>query len=375
MYIISTMLEIEKIVEKAKGALRALGEKVLEGKRISFEEGVKLFYEADLTYVASLAEYVNRKKNGMFAYFIVNRQINPTNVCIYQCNFCSFGVTKSDPRAYEMSLKEILDKVEETYNMGGREIHIVGGIPPHWKYEDYVNLVREIKKAFPDMIIKAWTAIEIHHMSKLSGKSYEEILLDLKSVGLDAIPGGGAEIFSERVRRIIAPYKATAEEYLEVHRTAHRLGIPTNATMLYGHLETYEERIEHMEKLRELQDETGGFQAFIPLAYWPEGNRLGGKRTSSVDDLKTIAISRIFLDNFDHIKAYWITLGEKVSQLALNMGADDVDGTIVEEKIVHSAGARSAIGHTKDKLIKLIRYAGKIPVERDTFYKPIAIYP
>lgn len=375
MYIISTMLEIEKIVEKAKGALRALGEKVLEGKRISFEEGVKLFYEADLTYVASLAEYVNRKKNGMFAYFIVNRQINPTNVCIYQCNFCSFGVTKSDPRAYEMSLKEILGKVEETYNMGGREIHIVGGIPPHWKYEDYVNLVREIKKAFPDMIIKAWTAIEIHHMSKLSGKSYEEILLDLKSVGLDAIPGGGAEIFSERVRRIIAPYKATAEEYLEVHRTAHRLGIPTNATMLYGHLETYEERIKHMEKLRELQDETGGFQAFIPLAYWPEGNRLGGKRTSSVDDLKTIAISRIFLDNFDHIKAYWITLGEKVSQLALNMGADDVDGTIVEEKIVHSAGARSAIGHTKDKLIKLIRYAGKIPVERDTFYKPIAIYP
>lgn len=369
------MLEVEKLVEKTKGTLRSIGEKVLEGKRLSFEEGVKLFYEADLSYVASLAEYINRKKNGMFAYFVVNAQINPTNICIYQCNFCSFGVTKSDPKAYEMKLEEILRKVEETYKMGGREVHIVGGIPPHWEYENYISIVKEIKKAFPEVIVKAWTAIEIHHMSKISGKSYEEVLLDLKNAGLDAIPGGGAEIFSERVRKIIAPYKAKAEEYLEIHRTAHKLGIPTNATMLYGHLETFEERIEHMERLRELQDETGGFQVFIPLAYWPEGNKLGGKRTSSVDDLKTIAISRIFLDNFDHIKAYWITLGEKVAQVALNMGADDIDGTIVEEKIVHSAGTKSALGHTKDKLIKLIRGAEKIPVERDTFYRPIAIYP
>ncbi|MFN3870120.1 MAG: aminofutalosine synthase MqnE [Aquificaceae bacterium] len=366
---------LEKILERKKGILRNIGEKVLEGKRISPEEAIKLFYEADLTYVGSLAEHVNRKKNGMFAYFIVNRQINPTNICIYQCNFCSFGVVKSDPRAYEMSLKEVLKRVEEAYLMGAKEVHIVGGIPPHWGYEDYINLVREVKKGFPDIVVKAWTAIEIHHMSKISGKSYEEVLLDLKSAGLDAIPGGGAEIFSERVRKIIAPYKATGEEYLQVHKAAHSLGIPTNATMLYGHLETYEERIEHMEKLRELQDETGGFQVFIPLAYWPEGTRLGGKRTSSVDDLKTIAIARIFLDNFDHIKAYWVTLGERVAQVALNMGADDLDGTIMEEKIVHSAGTKSAVGHTKDKLIKLIRDAGKIPVERDTFYKPVAIYP
>ncbi len=369
-------MQVESLIDRIKDReLRSISEKVLEGKRLSFQEAVELFYKADLTLVGSLAEWVNRKKNGMFAYFIVNRQINPTNICVYQCNFCSFGVLKSDPRAYEMSLQEVLKKVEETYRQGGREVHIVGGIPPHWRVEDYINLVREIKRHFPDMVVKAWTAIEIHHMSKISKRSYEDILLELKSAGLDAIPGGGAEIFSERVRHIIAPYKANAEEYLEVHRTAHRLGIPSNATMLYGHIETYEERVEHMQRLRDLQDETGGFQVFIPLAYWPEGTRLGGKRTSSVDDLKTIAIARLFLDNFDHIKAYWITLGERLAQVALNFGADDLDGTIQEEKIVHSAGTKSAVGHSKEKLIKLIREAGKIAVERDTFYNPVAIYP
>ncbi len=351
-----------------------IAEKVLEEKRITKEEAVYLFKSNELTFIGTLAEYVNRKKNGMYAYFIVNRQINPTNVCIYQCSFCAFGVTKSDPKAYEMTLEEILKKVEETYMAGGREIHMVGGIPPHWKYEDYVNLVREIKKRFPDIIIKAWTAVEIHHMHKISGKSYEEILKELKDAGLSALPGGGAEIFSERVRNIIAPYKANAEEYLEVHRTAHKLGIPTNATMLYGHVETYEERVEHMEKLRELQDETGGFQVFIPLAYWPEGTKLGGRRTSSVDDLKTIAVSRIFLDNFDHIKAYWVTLGEKVAQIALNFGADDLDGTIEEEKIVHSAGTKSAYGHSVERLVNMIKKAGKIPVERDTFYNIVKVY-
>ncbi|MCS7307396.1 MAG: aminofutalosine synthase MqnE [Aquificaceae bacterium] len=367
--------QIEVLVERVDDReLRFIGENVLEGKRLSFEDAVKLFYSSNFNYVASLAEHVNRKKNGMFAYFVVNRQINPTNVCIYQCSFCSFGVVKSDPRAYEMSLDQILKKVEETYNMGGREVHIVGGIPPHWRYEDYVNLVREVKRSFPEVIVKAWTAVEVHHMSKISGKSYEEILSELKEAGLDALPGGGAEIFSDRVRKIIAPYKANAEEYLQVHKTAHKLGIPTNATMLYGHVETYEERVEHMERLRSLQDETGGFQVFIPLAYWPHGNRLGGRRTSSVDDLKTIAVARLFLDNFEHIKAYWVTLGERIAQVALNMGADDLDGTIEEEKIVHSAGTSSAVGHTKEKLIKLIRDAGKIPVERDTFYKPVAIY-
>ncbi|MCS7262332.1 MAG: aminofutalosine synthase MqnE [Aquificaceae bacterium] len=369
-------MQVELLVERNKdGALRAIGEKVLEGKRLSPEEALSLFYKGDLSYVASLAEHVNRKKSGMFAYFVVNRQINPTNVCIYSCSFCSFGVSRSDPRAYELSLQEVLQKVEETYTQGGTEVHIVGGIPPHWRYEDYLNLVREIKRAFPQIVVKAWTAVEIHHMSKISGKSYAQVLEELKEAGVDALPGGGAEIFSDRVRKIIAPYKASAEEYLQVHRTAHQLGIPTNATMLYGHVETYEERVQHMEKLRELQDQTRGFQVFIPLAYWPEGNRLGGKRTSSVDDLKTIAVARLFLDNFDHVKAYWVTLGEKVAQLALNMGADDLDGTVQEERIVHAAGTQSAVGHTKERLIKLIRDAGKVPVERDTFYRPLAIYP
>lgn len=356
------------------GKLRSIAEKVLEGKRIGEDEAIYLFKSNELTAIGHLAEYINRKKNGMNAYFIVNRQINPTNVCVYQCDFCAFGVKKSDPRAYEMSLEDILKKVEETYLAGGREVHIVGGIPSHWGYDRYLEIVREVKSRFPEVVIKAWTAIEIHHMAKISKKSYEEVLSELKEAGLEALPGGGAEIFSERARKIIAPNKANAEEYLEVHRTAHRLGIPTNVTMLYGHVETVEERVEHLSKLREIQDETGGFQVFIPLAYWPEGTRLGGRRTSSVDDLKTIAVSRIFLDNFQHVKAYWVTLGEKVAQVALNFGADDLDGTIEEEKIVHAAGTKSAYGHSVDKLVKLIKKAGKVPVERDTFYNVVKVH-
>ena len=365
---------IESLLRTADRNLARVAEKVLNGKRITEEEALLLFRSDQLTLLGSLAEFVNRKKNGMRAYFIVNRQINPTNVCMYQCDFCAFGVTRSDPKAYEMTSEEILRKVEETYRSGGREVHIVGGIPAHWDYGKYVQIVREIKSRFPEVVVKAWTAVEIHHMAKISGKSYLEVLKDLKEAGLDAIPGGGAEIFSERVRRIIAPYKATAEEYLEVHRTAHRIGIPTNATMLYGHVETLEERVEHMSRIRDLQDETGGFQVFIPLAYWPEGTRLGGRRTSPIDDLKTIAVSRIFLDNFDHIKAYWVTLGERIAQIALNFGADDVDGTIEEERIVHAAGTRSAYGHSAQKLINLIRKAGKVPVERDTFYRVVRVY-
>ncbi len=351
-----------------------IAEKVVSGFRISEEEALYLYRRADLTLLGYLAEYVNRQKNGDKAYFIVNVQINPTNVCMYQCDFCAFGVRRSDPTAYEMNMEEILLRVERAYEKGAREVHIVGGIPSYWNYGRYIDIVRRIKERFPDVIIKAWTAVEIHHLSKVSGKSYREVLSELKDAGLSALPGGGAEIFSDRVRDIIAPYKADAEAYIEIHRTAHLLGIPTNATMLYGHVETLEERIDHLSKLRDLQEETGGFQVFIPLAYWPQGTRLGGKRTSSVDDLKTIAISRIFLDNFDHIKAYWVTLGEKLTQVALNYGADDIDGTIEEEKIVHSAGTEAERGHSKEFLINIIRDAGKIPVERDTFYNEVKVY-
>ena len=364
----------DSLKKKGDARLWEISDRVFSGKRISEEDALYLFNHGDLSLLGMMAEFLNRQKNGNKAYFIVNRQINPTNICVYQCDFCAFGVRKSDPRAYEMSEEEVLKRVEETYNQGGREIHMVGGIPSHWGYEKYIELVRLIKEKFPQMVVKAWTAIEIHHMAKISGKSYREVLEDLRSAGLEAIPGGGAEIFSERARKIISPNKANAQEYLEIHRTAHEMGIPTNATMLYGHIETYEERVEHMSKLREIQDDTGGFQVFIPLAYWPEGTRLGGKRTSSLDDLKTIAISRIFLDNFEHIKAYWVTLGEKVAQVALNFGADDIDGTIEEERIVHSAGTTSAYGHSVEKLVKLIKRAGKVPVERDTFYNEVRVY-
>jgi aminodeoxyfutalosine synthase len=224
------------------------------------------------------------------------------------------------------------------------------------------------------VVLKAYTAIEVYHMMKMSKKSAEEVLKDLKEAGLDVLPGGGAEIFNEEKRKIIAPYKASAEEYLKIHRTAHRLGIPTNITMLYGHIEDYKDRVEHMSRVRKVQDETGGFQVFIPLKYHPEGTELGGELTSSVDDLKTIAIARLFLDNFKHIKAYWVTLGERVAQMALNYGADDIDGTILEERIVHAAGTKAALGHAKEKLINLIREAGKVPAERDTYYNIIKVY-
>ncbi len=352
-------------------ALWSIAEKVLEDKRLSPEEALHLFRSRELSLIGILAEFRNRLKNGEKAYFIVNVQINPTNICIYRCPFCAFGVSKGDPTAYEMDLEQILNKIEKVYRVGGREVHMVGGVPPHWTYEKYISTVRRIKESFPDIYIKAWTAVEIHRLTFISKKTYREVLTDLKEAGVSVLPGGGAEIFSERVRKIIAPHKAKAEEYLEIHRTAHMLGIPTNATMLYGHVETYEERVDHLLKLRTLQDETGGFQVFIPLPYWPNGTRLGGKRTSSVDDLKTIAISRLFLDNFEHIKAYWVALGERTAEIALNFGADDLDGTLEEEKIIHSAGAESAYGHSVNKLIKLIKNAGKIPVERNTLYESL----
>ena len=355
--------------------LRQIAEKVLSDKRLTEEDALYLFESDELAFIGLLADYKNRQKNGDYAYFVVNVQINPTNVCIYGCKFCAFAVKgRNHPKAYEMTLEEILEKVRRIYELGGREVHMVGGIPPHWEYEDYLNLLREIKKHFPDVVLKAYTAIEVYHMAKLAKKGIREVLLDLKEAGLDVLPGGGAEIFNEEKRKVIAPYKASAEEYLKIHKEAHKLGIPTNITMLYGHIEDYRDRVEHMSHVREVQDETGGFQVFIPLKYHPEGTELGGELTSSVDDLKTIAVARLFLDNFDHIKAYWVTLGERVAQLALNYGADDIDGTILEEKIVHAAGTKAALGHAKERLINLIKDAGKIPAERDTFYNIIKVY-
>ncbi len=351
-------------------------DKVLSGNRLTFDDGVKLFKSNDLLTIGFLANYVNEKKNGKYAYFVINRQINPTNVCVLDCKFCAFAdMDKNSPKAYEMSYEQILEKAKYAVENGATEVHIVGGLHPEWSFERYLNIVSIIKKNFPTLHIKAFTAIEIDYFSKLSGLTYEEVLLKLKEAGLGSLPGGGAEIFSPKVRKIIAPKKIGYIKYLEIHKIAHMLGLHSTTTMLYGHVETYEDRVDHIEKIRELQDETNGFTCFIPLAYQPENNDLEvNDYTTGIDDLKTIAVSRLFLDNIPHIKAYWVMTGEKTAQVALNFGADDMDGTVMEEKIAHFAGAKSPTQQQKERLIKLIKEAGKIPVERDTLYNHVKVY-
>ncbi|WP_456465138.1 aminofutalosine synthase MqnE [Persephonella sp.] len=351
-------------------------DKVLKGERLSFEDGVKLFKTQDLLTLGLLANYVTEKKNGKYAYFVINRQINPTNVCALDCNFCAFAtMDRNDPKAYEMSYQEVVEKARYAVSQGASEVHIVGGLHPEWGFDVYLEMVYQIKRNFPDLHIKAFTAVEIDYFSKISGLSYEEVLLKLKEAGLGSLPGGGAEIFSPRVRRIIAPSKIGWKKYLQIHKTAHSLGLHSTVTMLYGHVETYEERVDHMIKIRDAQDETGGFTCFIPLAYQPENNELNiTEHTHGVDDLRTIAVSRLILDNIPHIKAYWVMIGEKIAQTALNFGADDMDGTVMEEKIAHFAGAKSPTQQQKEKLIRLIKEAGKIPVERDTLYNHIKVY-
>ncbi|WP_293447840.1 aminofutalosine synthase MqnE [Persephonella sp.] len=351
-------------------------DKVLKGERLSFEDGVKLFKTSDLITLGLLANYATEKKNGKYAYFVINRQINPTNVCALDCNFCAFAtMDKNDPKAYEMSYQEVVEKARYAVSQGASEVHIVGGLHPEWGFDVYLEMVYQLKRNFPDLHIKAFTAVEIDYFSRISGLSYEEVLLKLKEAGLGSLPGGGAEIFSPRVRRIIAPSKIGWKKYLQIHKTAHSLGLHSTVTMLYGHVETYEERVDHMIKVREAQDETGGFTCFIPLAYQPENNELNiTEHTHGVDDLKTIAVSRLILDNIPHIKAYWVMVGEKIAQTALNFGADDMDGTVMEEKIAHFAGAKSPTQQQKEKLIRLIKEAGKIPVERDTLYNHLKVY-
>jgi len=370
-------LDIEKAVSLISDKeLFSIADKVLEGKRLSFEDGVKLFNTSDLLTLGFLANYVTEKKNGKYAYFVINRQINPTNVCVLDCKFCAFAtIDKNDPKAYEMDIENILSKVDYAVKEGASEVHIVGGLHPDWSFDVYLNIVSTIKEKFPQIHIKAFTAVEIDYFSKLANLSYEEVLIKLKEAGLGSLPGGGAEIFSPRVRRIIAPTKIGWKKYLEIHKLAHKLGLHSTTTMLYGHVETIEERVDHILKIREAQDETGGFTCFIPLAYQPENNDLNiNTHTSGIDDLKTIAVSRLLLDNVPHIKAYWVMIGEKIAQTALNFGADDIDGTVMEEKIAHFAGAKSPTQQQKEKLIRLIKEAGKIPVERDTLYNHIKIY-
>ncbi len=355
--------------------LQLINQKILSNERLSRVEALELFRTDDIFTVGKLANLMAEKINGKKVYYILNRHINPTNICVNRCKFCAFSRSKDEQGAYELTIEEIVEKLSKAESESGkplREVHIVGGLHPDWHFDYYLRMISTIKKHFPSIAIKAFTAVEIDHMSKISGLDIERTLLELKKSGLDIMPGGGAEIFSSKVRQRLCPEKITGERWLEIMETSHRLNIKTNATMLYGHIEGLEDRVDHLLRLRELQDRTGGFQSFIPLAYHPKNTEIGGNYSSGIDDLRTIAVSRLVLDNFDHIKAYWIMLGEKISQVALLFGADDIDGTIIEEKITHSAGATSREGMDREQLIYLIKKANKIPAERDAFYNVIS---
>ncbi|MEW6376785.1 MAG: aminofutalosine synthase MqnE [Thermodesulfobacteriota bacterium] len=355
-----------------KAGLEDIYEKVRTEERLSFEDGLRLCQSSHLLVLGFLANMVRERKNGNKTYYVYNQHINYSNICVNRCRFCAFGKDKGDPEAFEMTIPEIVDKVRERLHEPITEIHIVGGIHPDMPFDYYLNMLREIKKIRPQVYLQAFTCVEIAHLAEISGLSIEETLLHLREAGLGSLPGGGAEVFSARIRKNLCPRKLSPEGWLHVAKTSHRLGIPTNATILYGHIETDEERIAHLMALREVQDETGGFVAFIPLAFHPKNTEFNHfPSTTGFSDLKNIAISRLMLDNFPHIKAFWIMIGQKLAQLSLSFGADDIDGTVIEERIVHMAGAETAQGLTREELLRLIHEAGREPVERDTLYHVI----
>ncbi len=356
----------------ADSKLLDIVDKVERQERLTKEDGIRLMESGELLTIGYMADLVRRRKNGDYAYFIVNRHINHTNVCANLCKLCAFGKKAEDPEAYTMSLDEIEKKAAECKGQKISEVHIVGGLNPDLKLDYFEEMLRRVRQALPGVVIQAFTAVEIDYFARTENLTVEEVLRRLMDAGLDSLPGGGAEIFSRRVRERICDKKISGDRWLEVHETAHRLGMRTNATMLYGHIETVEERIDHLIRLRELQDKTGGFLAFIPLAFHPKNTGLEGKglgRTTGYEDLKVLAVARLMLDNFDHIKAFWIMIGPKLAQVSLAFGVDDIDGTVVEERITHAAGADTGQSLTKHELVKMIKAAGRIPAERDTLYK------
>ncbi|MEW6183413.1 MAG: aminofutalosine synthase MqnE [Bacillota bacterium] len=351
-----------------------IAEKVNNGERLGREDGIALYKSTDLLNTGYLADVVRRRRHGDRVCFTVNRHINHTNVCINRCLFCAFGKLPGHKDTYTLTLEEIEEKARTAGPMGVREVHIVGGLNPELTLPYFEEMLRRVCAAVPGVTVKALTAVEVDYLAGRHELPVDEVLNRLKAAGLNCLPGGGAEIFAPRVRRLTCPRKISGERWLEVHATAHRLGIKTNATMLYGHVETVEERVEHLLKLRELQDETGGFITFVPLAFHPantEMEKWGLKQTTGYDDLKTLAVARLMLDNFEHIKAYWIMIGPKLAQISLSMGADDIDGTIVEEKITHSAGADTAQEFARMEMVELIKTAGYAPVERDALYNVV----
>ncbi|MEO3946865.1 aminofutalosine synthase MqnE [Gorillibacterium sp. CAU 1737] len=349
--------------------MAAIAEKVEHGERLTLEDGLFLYQSDDLAMLGMLANKVNLRKNGKKVYFIENMSLYFTNVCEAHCAFCHYRRDEGEEGAYTVSPEEMFAYIDQHIQPDTREFHITGGHNPHVSFDYYVGYVRALKQRYPHVTIKAHTAAEIEFFSRLSGLSYREVLQTLLDAGLGTLTGGGAEILSERYRQKMGVGKATTDQWLEVQRTAHQMGMKTHATMLYGSIETLEERLTHMMLLRELQDETNGFLVFIPNAVQPAKKTMGLKRrVSSYDDLRTIAVSRLMCDNIPHIKAYFINLGTQITQIALHFGASDVHGTIVQERISHSAGALSPEGLTKEELVHLIRSADRIPVERDTFY-------
>lgn len=362
-------------INTQEARMAAIAEKVEHGERLTIEDGVFLYESDDLLTIGQLANKVNLRKNGKKVYFIENMSLYFTNVCEEHCAFCHFRRDEGEEGAYTLTPEQMFAYVDKHYHPGMREFHIVGGHNPNVPFEYYVNSIRALKKRYPEVTLKSYTAAEIAFFSKISGLSYKEVLQELIDAGLSTLTGGGAEILSERYRQKMNVGKASTDQWLEVQRVAHSLGLKTHATMLYGSIETLEERVQHMAYLREVQDETNGFMVFIPNAVQPPNVNMGIKRrVAAFDDLKTIAISRLMLDNIQHIKAYFINLGTQLTQIAFSFGASDAHGTIIQERISHAAGALSPEGLTRDELIHLIKGAGRIPVERDTFYNEIKVY-
>jgi aminodeoxyfutalosine synthase len=351
--------------------LLPLWEKVSEGSRLTAEEGLRLFETPDWTAVGQMGDFAKRRISGEEVFFVINRQINPSNLCINSCKFCDFSRKRGDSDVYEMTIAEILEALDDEI----REVHIVGGHHPDWPFEHHEEVLRAIHERCPQAHIKAFTASEIDHFERLSGVSPQESLPRLKAVGLSSMPGGGAEVFSPRLHEALFPNKVRAERWLEIHGIAHGLGLSTNCTMLYGHIETLAERVHHFIALREQQDETGGFLCFVPLQYQLGRTRLVERAASPIENLRMVAVSRLMLDNIPHIKAYWVMMSEEIAALALNFGADDIDGTIGRERVAHAADAPSPIGLARERMVRLIRDSGKVPVERDALYNAIAMAP
>ena len=359
--------------EFADKRLENLYEKVKTGTRLSKEDGLLLFETEDLIGVGMLANHVRQRMHGKKAFYVYNQHINYTNICKNRCLFCAYAVDKGDTTSYSWSMEEIERRLMERIDEPIKELHIVGGLNPDHDFSYFIDLLKTVRRIRPNAAIKAFTSVEIDYLSNLSGRSIAETVAILKDAGLDMMPGGGAEVLSDRVRKAIFPKKMGAEKWLSIMEAVHKAGLSTNATMLYGHIETLDERVEHFMALRELQDRTGGFSAFIPLAFHSKNTALPEiPPTTAVEDLKMVAVARLMLDNFPHIKAYWVMIGEKLAQVALSYGADDLDGTIIEERITHTAGATSAKGLTRDEMVGMIESAGFIPVERDSFYNEVA---